>query len=68
MHTRLLALYLSSPAANVTSSQLVFHQMWQLSQENLLAVLQEFYGEDEVNLGRVIDISLDLKVRCSHEN
>jgi CCR4-NOT transcription complex subunit 1 len=62
MHTRLLALYLSSTPNTVTSSQLVFHQMWQIDPANLLAVLLEFYSEDENNLGRVVEISLELKV------
>ncbi|GFZ43225.1 hypothetical protein JCM24511_00944, partial [Saitozyma sp. JCM 24511] len=62
MHTRLLALYLSSAPSNVTSSQLVFHQMWQIDPANLLAVLLEFYSEDESNLGRVVEIGLELKI------
>lgn len=62
MHTKLLALYLSSPPANITSSQLVFHSMMQHNPEGLLALLAEYYGEDGNNLGRVVEIGLELKV------
>ncbi|KAK4684746.1 CCR4-NOT transcription complex subunit 1, partial [Tremellales sp. Uapishka_1] len=61
MHTRLLAVYLASASNTVTSSQLVFQQMWQVNPDGLLAVLNEFYGEDENNLGRVVEIGMDLK-------
>ncbi|WVQ65071.1 uncharacterized protein L199_003241 [Kwoniella botswanensis] len=62
MHTRLLAVYLSSAANAMTSSALVFHQMWQASPEGLLSVLLEFYGEDENNLGRIVEIATELKI------
>ncbi|WWC68491.1 uncharacterized protein I206_102420 [Kwoniella pini CBS 10737] len=62
MHTRLLAVYLSSAANTMTSSALVFQQMWQASPEGLLSVLLEFYGEDENNLGRIVEIATELKV------
>lgn len=62
IHTRLLAVYLATPAAQATSSQLVFHQLWEHDPENLLAVLLEFYGEAEDNLGRIMDIAFEVEV------
>lgn len=62
MHTRLLALYLSNPASDLASWHLVFHQMWQQNPDGLLAVLLEFYGEDENNMERVWEIGLELQV------
>jgi CCR4-NOT transcription complex subunit 1 len=62
MHTRLLAMYLSSSPNDVTSSQLVFHQMLQINPEGLLSVLLEFYGEDENHLGRIMEIALEVQV------
>lgn len=60
--TRLLAMYLSAKPSDITSSALVFHQMWEINPENLLSVLLEFYGEDENNLGRIVEIGSELKV------
>lgn len=60
--TRLLAMYLSAEPNDITSSALVFHQMWEINPENLLSVLLEFYGEDENNLGRIVEIGSELKV------
>lgn len=62
MHSRLLAMYLSSAPSAVTSSQLVFHEMWRSSPDSLLGILLNFYDEDENNLGRVLEISLELQV------
>lgn len=36
--------------------------MWEINPENLLSVLLEFYGEDENNLGRIVEIGSELKV------
>jgi len=55
-------MYLSSAPTAVTSSQLVFHQMSQSDPETLQSLLPEFYVEDENNLGRVMEIGLELKV------
>lgn len=55
-------MYLSSPPENVTSSQLVFHQMLQDDVDNLLAVLLEFYAENEDNLSRIMDIANEVEV------
>lgn len=63
MHSRLMSMYLTSAPSAVTSSQLVFHQMWQSESEGLLGLLLDFYGEDESNLGRIVDIALELKVK-----
>lgn len=60
--TRLLAIYLSTKPSDITSSALVFHQMWEINPENLLSVLLEFYGEDENNLGRIVEIGSELKI------
>ncbi|WWD18096.1 hypothetical protein CI109_102544 [Kwoniella shandongensis] len=63
MHIRLLSRYLAaSPANEMTSSSLVFHQMWQINPDNLLSVLLEFYHEDEDNLGRIVEIAQDVKI------
>ncbi|WVF70722.1 hypothetical protein IAT40_005515 [Kwoniella sp. CBS 6097] len=62
MHTRLLAVYLSSSSNTMTSSALVFQQMWQTHPESLLSVLLEFYTEDENNLGRIFEIAQELKI------
>jgi hypothetical protein len=62
LHNRLLSAYLTSPAQNVTSSQMVFHAMWALDQDRVLAMLVEGYQEDEGNLGRAVEIGLELKV------
>ena len=62
MHSRLLTLYLTSAPSAVTSSQLVFHQMWQTKPDAMLAMLLGCYAEDENNLGRVMDIGFELKV------
>ena len=64
MHTRLLAMYLSSSptTTTITSSQLVFHLLWNQNPEHLMSLLLEFYSEDENHLGRIMDISLELKV------
>ncbi|ODO11915.1 hypothetical protein I350_00699 [Cryptococcus amylolentus CBS 6273] len=60
--TRLLAMYLSTKPTDITSSALVFHQMWEINPDNLLSVLLEFYGEDENNLGRIVEIGSELKI------
>ena len=62
LHSRLLGTYLAAPAANITSSQLVFHQFHQNDLEGLLRTLVDFYLEDENNLGRVVDIAIDIQV------
>ena len=61
-HTRLLAVYLATPAESATSSQLVFHQMWQNDPDGLLAILLEYYAEAEDNLGRIMDIANEVEV------
>lgn len=62
LHSRELALYLSTPPSSITSSQLVFHQMWQQNPDRLLQVLLDFYAEDENHLGRVLEIGMEIKV------
>ncbi|EIW72732.1 hypothetical protein TREMEDRAFT_72862 [Tremella mesenterica DSM 1558] len=62
LQTRLLALYLSTPPANITASQLVFHQMWQNNPDYLMSILLEYYGEDEHNLSRVVEIGIEIKI------
>lgn len=44
------------------SSQLVFYHLWSRDPEKLIALLSDFYMEDETRLGRVVDIAKDLGV------
>ena len=62
MHSRILTGYLSASPNSITSSQLVFHQMYQSNPEVLLSALLMFYAEDENHLGRVVEIAQELRV------
>ena len=62
MHNRLMGMYLAAPPGNITSSQLVFHQLYQMKPGHLLQILLEFYQEDENHLGRIVDVALEVKV------
>ncbi|WVQ85274.1 hypothetical protein IAT38_007439 [Cryptococcus sp. DSM 104549] len=62
MQTRLLAMYLTTSPKEITSSHLVFHQLWETNPDNLISVLLEFYGEDENNLGRIMEIAMELNI------
>ena len=65
MHRRLLGMYLSNPFAQIQSSQLVFHTLKRVNLSGLLAVLLEFYQENETNLPRVLEIAQEVKVSCA---
>lgn len=62
LYARLMGTYMSTPPANITSSQLVFHQLRQGNMEGLVQNLIDFYHEDENNLGRVVEIAMDVQV------
>ncbi|WVR05705.1 hypothetical protein IAU60_002729 [Kwoniella sp. DSM 27419] len=62
VHTKLLVAYLSKPSNAMTSSALVFHQLWQMNPDHLLSVLHELYLEDENNLGRIVDIAGEISI------
>jgi CCR4-NOT transcription complex subunit 1 len=63
LHSRLLSMYLSSTtSSDVTSRQLVFHQLYTNDPARLLQILSDFYNEDQSNLGLIIDIGLEVQV------
>ena len=62
MHSRILTSYLTASPSSITSSQLVFHQMYNSNPEGLLSALLTFYAEDENRLGRVVEIAHELNV------
>jgi CCR4-NOT transcription complex subunit 1 len=68
LHNKLVSTYLSTPAAQIASSQLVFHQLQQNDPERLLQILVDFYLEDENNLGRVVEIAMEAKVSTAATN
>lgn len=55
-------MYLTTPAGQITSSHLVFHQLQHNDSEGFLQTLLDFYHENENNLGRVVDIASDANV------
>ncbi|KAL1410914.1 CCR4-NOT core subunit cdc39 [Vanrija albida] len=62
MHSKILEVYLINPPSALASAQLVFQKLWELNPTGLLDVLAEFYGEDENNLGKVVEIAWDLQI------
>ncbi|BEJ18074.1 hypothetical protein CspHIS471_0703510 [Cutaneotrichosporon sp. HIS471] len=62
MHQKILEIYLVNPYADLASAPLVFQQLWDLNPSGLLKDLGEFYGEDENNLGKVVEIAWDLNI------
>ncbi|RSH85805.1 uncharacterized protein EHS24_003985 [Apiotrichum porosum] len=62
MHSKITEIYIANPPAALASPSLVFQQMWELNPTGLLELLTEFYSEDENNLGKVVEIALELQI------
>jgi CCR4-NOT transcription complex subunit 1 len=56
-----MVVYLKNPASGL-GWQLVFTQLWRTHPSMLQETLEDFYNDDEENLGRVVDIALELRV------
>ena len=62
VHAALCARLLAGFLAGSAGHQLVFLRIWQIDRSFLLAAISDFYAENELNVGRIVDIAQDLHV------
>lgn len=62
LHNRIVADLLQSFLSGHPSHQLVFHRLWQLDRNLVLNSFRESYLENELNIGRIVDVAQDLLV------
>ena len=62
LHNRIVTDLISSFLSGQPSHQLVFYRLWQIDHNLVLASFRESYLDNELNIGRIVDVAQDLLI------